>query len=968
MFSTALLLLAAATQPAPESPTTPTPTFFKLPNSLTIAIVEDHTLPLASVQLWCRAGAADDPAKLPGLCHAARTYLEHRDDAALRLRAAGAVCESRTLQDACYFATLVPPDLVEFALTVEVQRLQPATVPADDVARVVGAAARDFGLDPNDASQVGQRLRWAVLLPGYPYQFPAGFVGERLKDVAAGDLNTFLKTYFVPSNAVLFVMGDVDAASLRPRLEAQFGSLPWVQPPPRVERPAPGASAEKQPTPPRNSVTDLEVSWVTPGAGAPELAAIRVLLHRLCNTVDGPLYKKLAERGLPPPRWSLETARDAGVLTFLVDVGYLDIPDAAATQPAGTAETPPATPPAADDAAGTVADDDEANEHAPQPQPVRLDPAVVRAAVQGVEDLILAEMQRAATDVPDEVAFNRARTLANRELRAARDTFFAAALDLAWHEVVAGDMLLAMRTPQHTATLRVGDTQHAAVLLTDPATRRYSRWPLLPGDPDDATAMPEDMPRPLAAQPPEQVPTVAALELLTRHAEAAALPRSPAPRGTVTSQAINPHVTLTICRVPDLTTANVRTVLRGRRIARFAMAALLALGSTNRSIDDYRAYVSLHGLEIYPLAELSRLGLEARGPATKAPQMIELVADLLRRPQLDRSMWEPATRALWGLVRLQEGEPAAYVHDRYYLPPGIIGWHQGCFYMPRYLQEVEDAAGAVPEYMRQIEVIVVGDVDAEGVSTAMRTAWTDWEPTAAAVRLMPQIAPEPTLPANLAPASQPVRRPPTTAVWATADGEPVSVHVGDTLEDYRLPQPLRQQALGCMLRLGGVPYPRDPALGWERAWLWASIYVEEDWLDYFMQPNEALMPDLTAVIRAQIDHVATVRDGSTPQRLLATAWQLAQRDQLLALDSATAIGELIERGVREPWDVGEKLTLADVRNAVAVTYDVVSRYVGATGPGDRSPQLEPFDDLPRVPTTRPAEGDETTESEATQHP
>lgn len=966
MLSTALLLLAAATQPAAAPPAPPVPTFFKLPNSLAVAIVEDHTLPLASVQLWYRAGSGDDPNKLPGLCHVARTYLEHRDDAALRLRAAGAQCESRTLNDACYFATLVPPDLVDFALTMEAQRLQPATVAADDVARVVGAAARDFGLDPNNLAQVAQRLRWATLLPGHSYQFPPGFVGQRMQGVAAGELNAFLKTYLVPSNAVLFVVGDVDATALRPKIEAQFGSLPWVQPPTRVPHALPRADRQKQPAPPRDSVTDLEVSWVTPGAGAPELAALRVLMHRLCNTVDGPLYKKLAERGLPAPRWSLETARDASVLTFLVDVGYLNIPNAApATQPAADGNAP--SSPSKEAVPTTAAADGAAPADEQPPQPRKLDPVVVRAAVQGVEDLILAEIQRAATDVPDEVAFNRARALANRELRAARDTFFAAALDLAWHEVVAGDILLARQTPERITALRLGDMQHAAVLLTDPATRRYARWPLLPDDPDDAAAWPADKPLPLAAQPPEQVPTVAALELLTQRAEGAPLPHSPAPRGAVTSQAINPQVTLTVCRVPGLSTANVRTVLRGRRIGRFGIAALLALGSTQRSVEDYRAYVSLHGLEIYPLAELSRLGMEARGPADKAPQMIELVADLMRRPNLDKSLWEPATRALWGLMRLQEGEPPEYTQDRYHLPPGVVGWHQGCFYVPRYLEEIEAAAGAVPEYMRQIEVIVVGDVDAEALAAAMQGAWADWKPTEAAVRLMPDVATETPVQAALAAAAQPVRRPPTTAVWATADDDPVSVHLGDTLRQYRLPQPLRQHALGCMLRLGGVPYPRDPALGWERRWLWASIFVEEDWLDYFMRPSDALLPELTPIIQAQLEHVTTVRDGSTPQRLLNTAWHLAQRDQLLALDSATAISEVIERGVREPWDVGEKLTLADVRNAVAATYDVVSRYVGATGPGDRSPQLEPFDDLPRVPTTRPAE-DEDAQSKATQHP
>src|SRR4030042_701227 len=58
---------------------------------------------------------------------------------------------------------------------------------------------------------------------------------------------------------------------------------------------------------------------VTPPAGAVENSGIDILMHRLCNPVDGPLYRRLLDAGCLPPRWRHETWREAGLLVLAVD-------------------------------------------------------------------------------------------------------------------------------------------------------------------------------------------------------------------------------------------------------------------------------------------------------------------------------------------------------------------------------------------------------------------------------------------------------------------------------------------------------------------------------------------------------------------------------------------------------------------------------------------------------------------------
>ena len=157
---TACLAVIALGQPFAAQPR-----MERLDNGLRVAIVRDHTLPLVSVQLWYRVGSAFDDPKNPGLCHVTRTILEHRDDAALRLGAAGVRFESRTLRDGCCFASVLPPNFLEDALQIEAERMRPLRTTPEMLAGGLAAAARDYGLQPDDPDKLAERQMLAAMFP-----------------------------------------------------------------------------------------------------------------------------------------------------------------------------------------------------------------------------------------------------------------------------------------------------------------------------------------------------------------------------------------------------------------------------------------------------------------------------------------------------------------------------------------------------------------------------------------------------------------------------------------------------------------------------------------------------------------------------------------------------------------------------------------------------------------------------------
>jgi hypothetical protein len=297
----------------------------------------------------------DDGDRDPGRCEVIRQRLEGGPVVPAALRACEVRFESRTLRDACYFAWFLPGALLEDALRIEAQRLPPP------LPRREGAGG--------------------------------GF---------EADGEEFLRRWFVPGNATLLVVGDVQPAAVRAAADRYFRDVPWGEPPRRAALPPPSIEHAKMPC------AGLAVAWTTPGAADSENAALAVLMQRLCNVVDGPLCRRLTAAGCGSPRWRQEPGRSAGVLVLSVDSAR----DAAA-----------------------------------------------------IETVIQEELERAVRDVPTEIELNRARALAARQVRLSQAGFAERALRIGFYEVVAGDAQLADWELPRVLQVTVGDLQRAAADL-----------------------------------------------------------------------------------------------------------------------------------------------------------------------------------------------------------------------------------------------------------------------------------------------------------------------------------------------------------------------------------------------------------------------------------------------------------------------------------------------------------------------
>ena len=625
------------------------PVVSRLDNGLQVVVVPCPASPLVSVQLCYRVGSADDDIEHPGLCHVTRAILERRD--------ARAGVESRTLRDACYFAWLVPAGQIESVLGAEARRMSPRPAAASEIGAAVRATAGDLGFahGRNEIDVLG------ALFADDPYQRPPGLVAASLTAVTPEEVNEFLGRWFVPGNATLVVVGDVQPPPVQELVREQFGGLPWREPPHREWQRPPGAEQIHLSAATAN-YAGLDVAWLTQGLSAGENLALDVLLQRLCNPVDGLLCRRLVDVGCPPPRWHRETWRRAGAVVLSVNA-----------------------PPADSEPAAAATDLTKSRAH--------------EFAAAEIEHVIREALEHAADTPASEIELNRARALAAREVHNRRLTFAARALELGLCEVVGGDLLLAQWELPRIERCTVGDLRRAAAEL------RAARTVWRPRTPGSAGAARASDTQPRTADAHTALPC----------------PSGEAP------EPLNDVVKLTIYVDPAAEVVEVRTLVGTGIELGEALRALMAVGSTEHSLEQIRDYLSYHGLDLFPLDAESECGLLSCGPAERVPQMIELQEELIRHPNRAAATCQAAAengRRLVGWLRAGLGGEARQL----YLPPGFIGWNVPD--TPGTDAAALRAALEQLDKLRNVEIVVRGAVDPAVIRDAVKLVWDDWQPAA----------------------------------------------------------------------------------------------------------------------------------------------------------------------------------------------------------------------------------------------
>ncbi len=303
--------------------------YYKLPNGLKVVISEDHVAPVVTVAVYYNVGFRVEPKGRTGFAH----LFEHmmfqgsanvkKFEHAKYVEANGGNTNGHTDFDYTNYYETLPSDRVELGLWLESDRMRSLDVSAENLKNQQNVVSEE--IRANVLNQPYQLFEWIDLWENAFQNWNNSHNGYGdLAEVQAAtldDVRNFFKTYYAPNNAVLSIVGDVDANEVKKMVEKHFGGIALQPLPARPDLAEPPQTKEK-----RTSQADklanlpaLATGYHMPAQTAPDFPAAALLSLILQGDDSSRFYQRLVKE----KELSLDLSRCKGAFSieFLQPVG-----------------------------------------------------------------------------------------------------------------------------------------------------------------------------------------------------------------------------------------------------------------------------------------------------------------------------------------------------------------------------------------------------------------------------------------------------------------------------------------------------------------------------------------------------------------------------------------------------------------------------------------------------------------------
>jgi zinc protease len=302
-LSTAIAVLLAST-PAPAAVPPPKLDYriTTLPNGLTVVLLEDHSTPIAHVQIWYHVGSKDERAGRTGFAH----LFEHMmfkgsknvepEAHTSYISSVGGQSNAYTLEDVTVYWETAPAQYLPLMLWLEADRMATLRVDEDTFQRerLVVKEERRMKVENQPYGRLSE-LIYNQAFTVHPYKHPIIGSMEDLEAASIEDVRAFFRTYYVPTNATLTIVGDFDPDQATRMVEQYFGRIP--RPKDAVPRDIP-----VEPPMTKEKRVTLEQPWPLPAVvvahhisydGNPDSYPLHMASKILSDGQSSRIYRKL---------------------------------------------------------------------------------------------------------------------------------------------------------------------------------------------------------------------------------------------------------------------------------------------------------------------------------------------------------------------------------------------------------------------------------------------------------------------------------------------------------------------------------------------------------------------------------------------------------------------------------------------------------------------------------------------------
>jgi zinc protease len=203
-----------------------------LKNGLRVIVKEDRRAPTVVQMVWYRIGSMDEVDGASGVAH----VLEHMmfkgtpsvgpGEFNKLVAAAGGRDNAFTSRDYTAYFQQVPKEKLAEMMRLEADRMRHLNVDPKEFAQEIKVVMeeRRMRTDDNPQSRLFEQMN-AVAFQAHPYRRPIiGWMND-LETMTAADAKAWYDTWYVPNNAFVVIVGDVDHKDVFALAEKYFGAL-----------------------------------------------------------------------------------------------------------------------------------------------------------------------------------------------------------------------------------------------------------------------------------------------------------------------------------------------------------------------------------------------------------------------------------------------------------------------------------------------------------------------------------------------------------------------------------------------------------------------------------------------------------------------------------------------------------------------------------------------------------------------
>ena len=290
-----------------------------LDNGLKVLVQEVHTAPLASVWCWYRVGSKDEMPGMTGVSH----WVEHmnfkgtrnipRDQVKGIIEQFGGSWNGYTWLDQTTYLETASTDALDRMLFIEAERMDACLYDPADCESERSVIISELQGGENDPEQLLDTEVTATAFKVHPYHHPTiGWLSD-LQTMTREDLLGHYRRYYIPSNATLVVVGDVDTDETLRKIETQFGGIAPGLRPARVRQVEPVQQAERRVVLRKEGTTAYwKAAFHAPAFGDPDFFPL-LMADAVLNGAAG--LNIWSGGGVPRPQ------RSARLYRALVDTG-----------------------------------------------------------------------------------------------------------------------------------------------------------------------------------------------------------------------------------------------------------------------------------------------------------------------------------------------------------------------------------------------------------------------------------------------------------------------------------------------------------------------------------------------------------------------------------------------------------------------------------------------------------------------